>query len=82
MAERSNRDRDVHVCNVRGAEKWWFAIYRGAVVAETFCKKQSDAIRIGRAAAQLKKCELVIHGKDGRIRRKVSYGNDPKTSKG
>lgn len=82
MADRSKRDRDVHVCNVRGTNKWWFVIYRGVVIAETFFKKQGDAVRLGREAAKLKKCELVIHGRDGKIRRKVSYGNDPKKSKG
>lgn len=37
---------------------------------------QKEAIEIGRSIAQHQKSELVIHGKNGRIRAKDSYGND------
>ena len=38
---------------------------------------QKDAIEAGRGVAQAEKSELVIHGKDGRIRDKDSFGHDP-----
>lgn len=38
---------------------------------------QAEAISIGRSIAINHKSELVIHGTDGKIREKNSYGNDP-----
>lgn len=38
---------------------------------------QHDAISIARRIAQNQKSELIIHGLNGRIREKNSYGNDP-----
>ena len=43
---------------------------------------QAEAIAIAKTIAQNQKSELVIHGKDGRIRDKSSYGNDPFPPKG
>lgn len=43
---------------------------------------QSDAIDAGRAIAQHQHSELVIHGRDGRIREKDSHGHDPHPPKG
>lgn len=39
--------------------------------------KQSDAIEGGRQIAKNQGSELIIHGRDGRIRARDSYGNDP-----
>lgn len=38
---------------------------------------QAKAIERARKIARNQESELVIHGKDGRIREKDSYGNDP-----
>ena len=38
---------------------------------------QQEAIQFGRDIAIHQHSELVIHGKDGRIRAKDSFGNDP-----
>ena len=38
---------------------------------------QKEAIEYARDIAKNQKSELVIHGKDGKIRDKDSYGNDP-----
>ena len=43
---------------------------------------QSAAIKIARDIAINKKSEVVIHGQNGRIREKNSYGNDPYPPKG
>ena len=38
---------------------------------------QAKAIDVAKNIAQNQKSELVIHGRNGRIRAKNSYGNDP-----
>ena len=38
---------------------------------------QKQAIRIAREIARKEGSELIIHGKDGKIRDTVSYGSDP-----
>lgn len=38
---------------------------------------QIDAIAIARDIARRQESELLIHGRDGKIREKDSYGNDP-----
>lgn len=43
---------------------------------------QSAAIELGKTAATKQKSELVIHGENGRIRAKHSYGSDPYPPKG
>lgn len=43
---------------------------------------QGSAIDAGRAIAQNQNSELVIHGRDGRIRDKDSQGRDPYPPKG
>lgn len=43
---------------------------------------QAEAKVIARDLAIKNKSEMVVHGKDGRIREKNSYGNDPHPPKG
>ena len=43
---------------------------------------QKEAIKIATNIARNQKSELVVHGIDGRIREKNSYGNDPCPPKG
>ncbi|MFA3774478.1 DUF2188 domain-containing protein [Bacillus safensis] len=43
---------------------------------------QQDAIAAGREIARNQESELFIHGKDGKIRARDSYGNDPFPPKG
>ncbi len=38
---------------------------------------QKKAIEIAKGIAKSQKSEVVIHGRDGKIRDKDSYGNDP-----
>ena len=42
---------------------------------------QKEAIAAAIPIAKAQKSEVVIHGKDGKIRDKDSYGNDPSSSK-
>ena len=45
-------------------------------------RTQAAAIKAGRTEAKHQSAEHVIHGRDGQIREKNSYGNDPSKSKG
>lgn len=45
-------------------------------VTQTF-DTQADAIDFGREIARNQGTELFIHGRNGRIRDRSSYGNDP-----
>jgi len=51
---------------------------KATVVTQT----QQQAINIARGIAQNQKSELVIHGQNGQIRQKDSFGNDPFPPKG
>ena len=43
---------------------------------------QQEAIDAAREIAQNQRTEVYIHGRDGRIRERDSYGNDPSPPKG
>jgi hypothetical protein len=45
-------------------------------------RTQADAEKAAREEATRAKAELVIHGRDGRIERKDSFGHDPRSIKG
>lgn len=45
-------------------------------------RKQSAAVSAARGIAKNQHSEVVIHGRDGRIREKNSYGNDSYPPKG
>lgn len=63
-------------------EKKWAIRFEGdADVSEVF-KRQSEAYRKARSLAVEGKLELVVLGRNGQIRVKNSYGNDPRGSKG
>lgn len=56
--------------------KWSVKGEHNSKATKTF-DRQSDAISYGRTVATNQSGELVIHGRDGRIRNKNSFGNDP-----
>lgn len=60
----------------------WSVRKAGASKASGTFDTQNEAIARGRAVAQSQKTELFIHGRDGRIRERNSYGNDPHPPKG
>jgi hypothetical protein len=70
MAKR----HDVHVSRVPGGGRW--KVSQHGQVLSTH-NKQGNAITSGRSEAKHDKVDLVVHGRDGRIRSKDSYGNDP-----
>ncbi len=60
----------------------WSAKSAGSSRAASNCDTQAEAIARARQIAINRHSEVIIHGKDGIIREKNSYGNDPKNIKG
>jgi len=60
----------------------WSAKTEGKSRAAKKFRRQSDAVEFARQMAIRNESELLIHGKDGQIREKNSYGNDPKNIQG
>lgn len=54
----------------------WAIIGAGNDRATKIVNTQREAIRIARNIAKNQHSELIIHGKNGQIRQKDSYGND------
>ncbi|GAB3261498.1 DUF2188 domain-containing protein [Chitinimonas naiadis] len=70
MAIRNN----VHVVR-RGSQ--WGTLREGGLRATQIFDTQQQAIDAGRQMAKHGQGELLIHGENGRIRARDSYGNDP-----
>lgn len=60
----------------------WAVKSEGNGKASSVFDKQADAINHARDKARSDGSELVIHGRDGRIREKNSYGRDAFPPKG
>ncbi|MBN8878960.1 MAG: DUF2188 domain-containing protein [Sphingobacteriales bacterium] len=60
----------------------WAVKAEGAKRITVITTKQSEAISYAKNIAKSKKSELIVHGRNGRIRERSSYGNDPVQSKG
>lgn len=58
-------------------EGQWAVVGEGNARASSVHSTQRKAIDAGRGLAQRGRSEVVIHGRDGRIRDSDSYGNDP-----
>jgi len=60
----------------------WSVRRAGSDKATSVHSTQREAINEARKIAKNQGTELYIHGRDGRIRERDSYGNDPKRTKG
>jgi hypothetical protein len=60
----------------------WKVLGAGNSKATSRHETQREAIEAARKIAQNQGSEVVIHGRDGKIRAKDSYGNDPFPPKG
>ncbi|WP_454735344.1 DUF2188 domain-containing protein [Cupriavidus necator] len=69
---------DIHV--VPDGDRWAVET-EGGHGRETF-DTQAEAIAAGTDRAKAKKVELFIHGSDGQIRERNTFGNDPRDIKG
>lgn len=66
--------KNVHIVKHK---EGWAVKKEGNDRASSVHTTQKQAIDVGRGAAQAERSELVIHGRDGKIRDKDSFGNDP-----
>ena len=60
----------------------WAVKGAGNSKATSVHSTQADAIQQAKEIAQNQRSEMLIHGQNGRIREKNSYGNDPYPPKG
>ncbi|WP_414049210.1 DUF2188 domain-containing protein [Macrococcus animalis] len=60
----------------------WDVKGEGNTNATSHHDTQAKAIEAGKTIAKNQQSELVVHGQDGKIRQKDSFGNDPTNSKG
>ena len=60
----------------------WSVRKAGASRASGTFETQKEAVKKATDIARNQKTEVYIHGKDGRIRERNSYGNDPHPPKG
>lgn len=71
--------KNVHVVkHPRG----WAVMVSGNVKATKVTATQKEAEKVAIIIATNQKSEVIIHGRDGKIREKNSYGNDRKNVKG
>jgi Uncharacterized protein conserved in bacteria (DUF2188) len=70
---------DIHVVF---QDDTWHVKVEGRDGAESTHGTQAEAIDAGREAARAAKRELIVHGTDGAIRERDSYGNDPASRPG
>jgi len=67
--------KSVHI--VPGSNGGWNVKKSGAQRASVHTETKVDAVKMGRIISQRSGSELVIHGRDGKIQRSDSHGNDP-----
>jgi hypothetical protein len=68
-------EKNVHV--VPRKDGGWSVKREGSKRSSAVTETQAEAVKEGRKFAQESKGELAVHGEDGKIREKRSYGNDP-----
>lgn len=73
-----NMKNNKHV--VQNKNGGWDVKSGGAPVAHQ--RTQKDAIQVANSIAKRDRTEVIIHGRDGKIRDKNSFGNDPFPPKG
>jgi hypothetical protein len=71
--------KDVHVVASSGG---WAVKRPGSERSSKVTGTQRVFIEAGEKLAECDRSELVVHGEDGRLREKNSYGNDPCPPKG
>lgn len=63
-------------------ENGWQAKVAGNNRASKVCSTQAECREYGIGLAKKLSAEFTLHGENGQIREKNSYGNDPKNIKG
>ena len=67
--------KNIHVSQTPDGR--WQAKKEGADRASKVTDKQSQAINAAEQIARREKTEMFIHGRDGKIRERNTYGKDP-----
>ena len=78
--ENMSKKKNQHVTPHKNGS--WQVKGAGNKKATKVTKTQREACKIAKNIAKNQQSELLIHGKDGKIRNKHSYGNDPYPPKG
>lgn len=73
------KTKDIHV--VPAGDDGWAVEAVGGGDRKVFTT-QEEAVQAGTARAKKDKVELLIHGRDGQIRERNSFGHDPRNIKG
>lgn len=68
--------------NVFKNDDGWSVKGQGNERVSAKTQTQEEAIKIGKSLAQKSQGELSVHGVNGKIREKNSYGDDPRQIKG
>jgi hypothetical protein len=71
--------RDIHVVPSDGK---WLVQEEGSKRVESTHRSQADAWRQAREVARLRGAEALLHGRNGQIRERSTYGRDPRRTKG
>lgn len=74
-----SKGRNQHIVPHNGG---WAVQPAGGGRASSVHDTQAEAIARGRETARNQQSELLIHGRDGRIRERDSHGHDPNPPKG
>ena len=72
--------KNIHVSKNRDGK--WKAQTENTVRAAGIFETQKEAIKFATDIAKSRQVELFIHGRDGKIRERNSFGNDPFPPKG
>jgi hypothetical protein len=73
-------NRPVHV--VPRDDGWAVEREGASKASSTGHRTQADATQAARETARRDHTEVIVHGRDGQIRRRDSYGRDPYPSQG
>jgi hypothetical protein len=74
----ANKTKPIEVRPIKGPDAGWEVARQGDTRALSKHRTQVAAIRKGRPLAKRERTEFVIKARDGRIRDRSSYGNDPR----
>jgi Uncharacterized protein conserved in bacteria (DUF2188) len=73
------KNGEIHVVP---SDKGWRVEIEGTGDARSTHKTQAEAAQTARRIARQNKTELLIHGRNGRVRERNTYRRDPRRTKG
>lgn len=72
--------KNIHVVPYTEDDSWTVKVESGDGVGQRYATRQ-DAIKAGTERARRDKVALIIYGRDGQIRERNSFGQDPRNVK-